>query len=116
MKGLLDAVSKSVVVDEKLDLATLAAQAQGIASGNVEFATIPVTSVDARNDRGQSIVTVDREAVKAWVAQLIGETPKAVPSSSVTPSTPSRFGPEKLLSLDGFPAVAAAQPDVPCID
>jgi LCP family protein required for cell wall assembly len=123
LKGLLDAISKSVVVDEKLDLATLAAQAQGLASGNVEFATIPVTNIDARNERGQSVVTVDREAVKAWVAQQIGETAKPAPpsvpssaSSSATPTTPARFGPEKLLSLDGAHAVAAAQPDVPCVD
>ena len=114
MNGLLDAVSKSVVVDEKLDLATLATQAQGLASGNVEFATIPVTNIDARNERGQSVVTVDREAVKAWVAQLIGETPKPAPSS--TPATPSKFGPGKLLSLDGAHAVAAAAQDVPCVD
>ncbi|MGW4206611.1 LCP family protein [Lentzea sp. NPDC004789] len=114
LKGLLDAVSKSVVVDEKLDLATLAAQAQGLASGNVEFATIPVTNIDARNERGQSVVTVDRDAVRAWVAQQIGETPKPVPSST-TPTTPAKFGPEKLLSLDGMHAVAAQQ-DVPCVD
>ncbi|SEP95804.1 transcriptional attenuator, LytR family [Lentzea xinjiangensis] len=116
MNGLLDAVSKSVVVDEKLDLTTLAAQAQGLASGNVEFATIPVTSIDARNERGQSVVTVDREAVQAWVARLIGETPKAAPSTT-TPTSPARFGPGKLLSLDGSPAVAtAARQDVPCVD
>jgi LCP family protein required for cell wall assembly len=120
MNGLLDAVSKSVVVDEKLDLATLATQAQGLASGNVEFATIPVTNIDARNERGQSVVTVDRDAVKAWVTQQIGETPKPAPSSVSpspgTPATPTRFGPEKLLSLDGAHAVAAAQQDVPCVD
>lgn len=114
MNGLLDAVSKSVVVDEKLDLATLATQAQGLASGNVEFATIPVTSIDTRNERGQSVVTVDREAVRAWVAQLIGETP--APVTPETPASPSRFGPGKLLSLDGFPAAQAAQPEVPCVD
>jgi LCP family protein required for cell wall assembly len=123
MNGLLDAVSKSVVVDEKLDLTTLAAQAQGLASGNVEFATIPVTNIDARNERGQSVVTVDREAVRAWVRQLIGETQtpappstSATPSGSTTPSTPARFGGEKLLSLDGVRAVAAQQPSVPCVD
>ncbi len=120
MNGLLDAVSKSVVVDQKLDLATLAAQAQGLASGNVEFATIPVTNIDARNERGQSVVTVDREAVRAWVRQLIGETQppstSATPPGSTTPSTPARFGGEKLLSLDGVRAVAAQQPPVPCVD
>ncbi|ANZ37856.1 LytR family transcriptional regulator [Lentzea guizhouensis] len=127
MNGLLDAISKSVVVDQKLDLATLATQAQGLASGNVEFATIPVTNIDARNERGQSVVTVDREAVKAWVRQLIGETvPPAppstagstsvAPSGTPTPSTPARFGGERLLSLDGNRAVAALQPSVPCVD
>ncbi|KOV79889.1 LytR family transcriptional regulator [Nocardia sp. NRRL S-836] len=127
MNGLLNAVSKSVVVDQKLDLATLATQAQGLASGNVEFATIPVTNIDARNERGQSVVTVDRDAVKAWVRQLIGETltpvppstsatPSGTPSGSTTPSTPARFGGGKLLSLDGVRAVAAQQPSVPCVD
>ncbi|SDF91597.1 transcriptional attenuator, LytR family [Lentzea fradiae] len=114
MNGLLDAVSKSVVVDENLDLTTLAAQAQGLASGNVEFATIPVTSIDTLNERGQSVVTVDRDAVRAWVAQLIGETP--APVTPETPASPSRFGPGKLLSLDGFPAAQVAQPEVPCVD
>ncbi|HEX8865680.1 MAG TPA: LCP family protein [Lentzea sp.] len=124
LNGLLDAISKSVVVDQKLDLATLATQAQGLASGNMQFATIPVTNIDARNERGQSVVTVDRDAVKAWVAQQIGETPKPVPSPgpssgpSSTPTSPAKFGADKLLSLDGgaHAAVAAAQQDVPCID
>ncbi|MGZ3142412.1 LCP family protein [Lentzea chajnantorensis] len=123
LNGLLDAVSKSVVVDQKLDIATLATQAQGLATGNVEFATIPVTNIDFRNERGQSVVAVDREAVKAWVRQLIGETTAPVPSTtsaaptgSTTPSTPSRFGGERLLSLDGARAVAARQPSVPCVD
>ncbi|MEU7478920.1 LCP family protein [Lentzea sp. NPDC042327] len=123
LNGLLDAVSKSVVVDQKLDIATLATQAQGLATGNVEFATIPVTNIDFRNERGQSVVTVDREAVKAWVRQLIGETTAPVPSTtsaaptgSTTPSTPSRFGGERLLSLDGARAVTAQQPSVPCVD
>ncbi len=115
MNGLLDAVSKSVVIDQKLDLATLATQAQGLASGNVEFATIPVTNIDARNERGQSVVTVDREAVKKWVAELIGET-QAPPTSATTPTTGSRFGGEKLLSLDGAHAAAAQQASVPCVD
>ncbi|TWP48335.1 LytR family transcriptional regulator [Lentzea tibetensis] len=108
MSGLLDAVSKSVVIDEDLNIATLAQQAQSLASGNVEFATIPVTNIDFRNERGQSVVTVDREAVKAFVAQLVGAT-----SPAPTPS--SRFGGGKLVQLDGtFPS--AAQAGVPCVD
>src|SRR3954463_15408966 len=80
LSGLLDAVTKSIVVDEGLDLVTLAQQTKGIAGGNVEFATIPVVNVDARNERGQSIVQVDVPAVKAFVGQLLGPT--------LVPSTP----------------------------
>jgi hypothetical protein len=43
--------------------------------GTVEFVTIPVTGVGARNDRGQSIVTVDIPAVRAYVAGLITSPP-----------------------------------------
>ncbi|GLZ35688.1 LytTR family transcriptional regulator [Lentzea sp. NBRC 105346] len=107
MNGLLNAVSKSVVVDEKLDIATLAQQAQGLASGNLEFATIPVTNIDFRNERGQSVVTVDRDAVKAFVAQLVGES---------APAPTSRFGGGKLVELDGTHPSSFVQTGVPCVD
>jgi LCP family protein required for cell wall assembly len=112
LSGLMDAVNKSVVVDEGLNIATLAQQAQSLATGSVEFATIPVTNIDFRNERGQSVVTVDREAVKAFVAQLVGA---AAPPSSTAPTTSSRFGGGKLVELDGtFPS--AVQTGVTCVD
>ncbi|MFD9737888.1 LCP family protein [Umezawaea sp. NPDC059074] len=110
LSGLLDAVTKSIVVDEKLDLVTLAQQAKGIAGGTVEFATIPVVDIDARNERGQSIVKVDVAAVKAFVGQLLG--PTLVPSTP--PSPPHRMAGGKVVGLDG--AHRAAQPEVPCVD
>ncbi|MBP2339130.1 LCP family protein required for cell wall assembly [Saccharothrix coeruleofusca] len=122
LSGLLDAVSKSVVVDDGLDLATLAKQAQGLAGGNVEFATIPVTGVGARNDRGQSIITVDPAQVKAFVAQVLGEktpTPTTAATTAATspapPGTTERFGGGKVVSLDGGPR-AVAQQGPPCVD
>jgi len=110
LSGLLDAVTKSIVVDEKLDLVTLAQQAKGIAGGTVEFATIPVVDIDARNERGQSIVKVDVAAVKAFVGQLLG--PTLVPSTP--PSPPHRMAGGKVVGLDG--AHRAVQPEVPCVD
>jgi LCP family protein required for cell wall assembly len=110
LSGLLDAVTKSIVVDDGLDLVTLAQQAKGIAGGNVEFATIPVVNIDARNERGQSIVQVDVPAVKAFVGQLLG--PTLVPSTP--PSPPQRMAGGKVVGLDG--AHRAAQPEVPCVD
>ncbi|NUT51704.1 MAG: LCP family protein [Saccharothrix sp.] len=116
LSGLLDAVSKSIVVDEDLDLATFAAQARGLAGGNVEFATIPVTGVGARNDRGQSIVTVDPAQVKAFVAQLLGEkTPTPTPPPT-TSATTQRLSAQRLLTLDGRRHSPSPRSAPPCID
>ena len=129
LSGLLDAVSKSVVVDENFDLTTLAAQAQGLAGGNVEFATIPVTGVGVVNERGQSVVTADPAQVKAFVAQVLGEkkttvvpTPSAAPGSPAAPgssaaATPPGFGGGRLPALDGGGrALAAGLQGPPCVD
>ncbi|CCH34866.1 LCP family protein [Actinosynnema sp. NPDC047251] len=116
LNGLLEAMSKSVVVDEKLDLATLAGQVQSLAGGNVEFTTIPVTGVGERNERGQSIVTVDREQVKAFVAQVLGEkTPAPAPTTTPPTTTSARkFAGGKPVTLDGPRRVLAQGP--PCVD
>ncbi|GAA2664841.1 MULTISPECIES: LCP family protein [Actinosynnema] len=130
LSGLLEAVSKSVVVDDGLDVATLAGQLGGISGGNVEFATIPVTAVGAVNDRGQSVVLVDREQVKAFVARTLGEkTPSATtpaPSdtapttSDAAPTTTERFSGGKVVALDGTARWVvqrqALQQGPPCVD
>ncbi|WP_447004281.1 LCP family protein [Saccharothrix isguenensis] len=115
LSGLLDAVSKSVVVDEKLDLTTFAGQARGLAGGNVEFATIPVTGVGTLNERGQSIVTVDPVAVKAFVAELLGDKTPTPSPAPVAPTT-QKFAGDRLVTLDGRPRAATLQSSPPCID
>jgi LCP family protein required for cell wall assembly len=88
---LTDAAQKAVVLDSGWDVLGFARQMQGIAAGNVEFVTIPVDNVDARNERGQSIVTVDVAAVHAFVAALLTGQPPPAPTSSKPPkpSTPT---------------------------
>jgi len=73
--ALLDVVHKAVVVDRDLDIVELLRQVSTMASGDIQFTTIPVTGVGARNDRGQSIITVDVTAVKAFVAALAPAQP-----------------------------------------
>ncbi|MBW4716214.1 LCP family protein [Saccharothrix obliqua] len=110
LNGLLEAVSASVVVDERFDLATLAEQARNLAGGDVEFTTIPVTGVGARNERGQSIVTVDRDAVRAFVTRVLGEK---APAPTTTGAR--KFGGGGAVALDGaVRRQAAAGP--PCVD
>jgi len=119
LSGLLDAVNKSIVVDEDLDLAEFAGQARGLAGGNVEFATIPVTGVGVPNERGQSVVTVDPPKVKAFVAELLGEKtpPPAPPATSATAGAPTtqRFGSDRPVSLDG-PRHRVVQAGPVCVD
>jgi LCP family protein required for cell wall assembly len=115
LNALADAVSKTVVMDPGLQFLDLVNQAQALASGRVDFVTIPVTGVGARNDRGQSVITVDIPAVKAYVAALITSTPPppAAPVS-VPPEAPG-FAGARVLDL-GAPAIMSARYEVPCVD
>jgi LCP family protein required for cell wall assembly len=106
LNALEDAVSKTVVMDGGLHFLELVNQAQALASGNVQFVTIPVEAVGARNDRGQSIIVVDLPKVHRFIADLVtssGPKPAGRPA-------PSGFG-------QTAPAAAkAAQQQVPCVD
>ena len=83
-------MSKSVVMDAGLHFLELVNQAQALASGRMRFVTIPVTAVGARNDRGQSIITVDVPAVHEYVASLVSGKPQAPPPPATpTPTAPS---------------------------
>jgi LCP family protein required for cell wall assembly len=103
---LTDAVSKSVVVSPGLDILVLARHLSSMAAGRIEFVTIPVVAVGARNDRGQSIITVDIPKVKEFTALLLGRQPP-----------PQNFAAQKPLSLNGAPAAQPGTVDgVRCVD
>jgi len=112
LTALEDAVSKSVVMDDGLHFLQLVEQAQALASGQMRFVTIPVTGVGARNDRGQSIITVDVPAVHAWVASLA--------TGNAPPAQNPRQPPTSNLTGDGSLGLttpsAATQAAVPCVD
>nr|WP_232328453.1 LCP family protein [Kibdelosporangium sp. MJ126-NF4]CEL22109.1 Cell envelope-associated transcriptional attenuator LytR-CpsA-Psr, subfamily A1 (as in PMID19099556) [Kibdelosporangium sp. MJ126-NF4]CTQ92890.1 Cell envelope-associated transcriptional attenuator LytR-CpsA-Psr, subfamily A1 (as in PMID19099556) [Kibdelosporangium sp. MJ126-NF4] len=77
LAALTDAASKSIVVSPGLDILQLARHLGSMSSGAVEFVTIPVVAVGARNERGQSIITVNVPKVREFVAQLLGRQPPA---------------------------------------
>ena len=112
LDALADAVSKTVVMDPGLHFLDLVNQAQALASGKVEFVTIPVGAVGARNDRGQSIIAVDIPTVKAYIAALVtaAPPPPPPPPPAVPDDPPGLLGPH-LLTLNGAKDYA-----VPCID
>ncbi|MFH5877406.1 LCP family protein [Arthrobacter sp. NA-172] len=58
MQGVLDAVSKNIVVDSELNLIELAQQATSLTGGNIAFTTLPITGF-GWSPEGASINTVD---------------------------------------------------------
>lgn len=72
LNKLVNAVQRSVVLDPDLDILDFAKKARGMASGDVEFVTIPVTDINGRSPDGrQSIVEVDQDAVRKYVRGLV---------------------------------------------
>jgi LCP family protein required for cell wall assembly len=94
LAGLMDAAQKSIVLDDGWDVLAFAGQLQGLAGGDVEFVTIPVVEIGARNERGQSVITVDTAEVRSFVAGLLLDGPPQVTPPLAGPTTsPPRRGP-----------------------
>lgn len=91
LQSLLSAVSSALETDPGLDLLAFAQQFANLGTGNVTYATIPVTGTPTITYDGSdvSIVSVDPVAVRAFMTSLDGPpaayaAAKAVPPSSVT--------------------------------
>ncbi|MFE0027382.1 LCP family protein [Amycolatopsis sp. NPDC059021] len=72
MSGLVDAAHRAIVLDDGLDLLQFVQQVKGIASGDLNFTTIPVITSNGTSEDGQSIVAIDPAAVRKFVAELAG--------------------------------------------
>ncbi|GAA4549056.1 LCP family protein [Amycolatopsis samaneae] len=97
MSGLVDAAHRAIVLDNGLDLLEFVQQVKGIASGDLNFTTIPVITSNGRSEDGQSIVAIDVAAVRKFVVDLVGHG-----------AAPPAGG--------GGAAGAAAGDDVRCVD
>lgn len=86
LKRLSSAVQRSVVLDSDWDILGLATELQNLAGGKVQFGTIPVVDLNGMTDYGESVVQVNREAVRKYVASLAG-LKMSDDDSSDTPST-----------------------------
>jgi len=87
LSDLIDAVKRSVVLDDSWNLLDFVAQMRGVSGGGIQFATIPVVNVDYRYDPANphaTAVQVDPAAVKSFAASLIGPAAPAAPAAPVT--------------------------------
>ncbi|QYN21669.1 LCP family protein [Amycolatopsis sp. DSM 110486] len=76
--ALIDAVKKSVVLDDSWNLLDFIGQLRGISGGGIQFTTIPVVNPDYRYSKTNpraTAVQVDPAQVKAFAAGLIGAPP-----------------------------------------
>ena len=71
LRDLSNAAGRSVTLDQGWDIVGFAQQMSGLAGGNVEFTTIPVTSVNGVGDYGESIVTVDVRQVHTFMDDVV---------------------------------------------
>jgi LCP family protein required for cell wall assembly len=94
---LINATQQSLVLDEGFDVLDFAARMQGLAAGNMVFETVPVVG-DGDSESDGSVLKVDPETVRAFVAQAI-----EVPSP-----TDSKHGPpaRAAITVDVFNASA----------
>ena len=90
MRDLLSAVGRSLLVDPKLDLISLARQFESLTTGKINFATIPNNGPQLIYPDGveNAIVGVNHAAIPSFVKQLDGKSDeayaKAAPAQAAT--------------------------------
>jgi LCP family protein required for cell wall assembly len=77
IRQLINAAQQSLVLDDGFDVLDFATRMQGLTAGNVEFQTVPVLG-DGDSETDGSVLTVDPEAVRAFVAQAV-DPPTSAP-------------------------------------
>ncbi|UGT45761.1 LCP family protein [Nocardia yamanashiensis] len=73
LQELSTAVGRTVVLDDDWDVLKFLGQLQDLSGGQVKFETIPVKDLNGWTDDGESVVKVDPEAVRKYVAKMVGE-------------------------------------------
>ncbi|MDQ0240180.1 LCP family protein [Arthrobacter bambusae] len=111
MQGVLDAVSKNIVVDSDLNLIQLAQQATSLTGGNISFSTLPITGFGTSPD-GASINTVDVKQVQATVKELLTPVPPAPAPTTTAIRTAATTSPAAP-APEAPPASGAAAPATP---
>lgn len=89
LEDLSDAVGRTVVLDEDWDVLSFLQQLQDLSAGQVTFETIPVADLNGMSPNGESVVRVDPDEVRSYIASLVGEEPTGEPkvTSTVAPRT-----------------------------
>ncbi|MCO1581130.1 LCP family protein [Crossiella sp. SN42] len=89
LTNLIEALKKSIVLDQHWDVIAFAQQMQGMAGGRISFETMPVGD-SIKSPDGQDVFSVNPAKVKEFAKQLITGGPAA--PSSTTPTSSGGSG------------------------
>lgn len=70
LSNLMDAINKSVVLDQDWDILDFAKRMRGLTGGQLKFHTIPVGSLAYQTPTDGTAVQVDPQQVREWVSDL----------------------------------------------
>lgn len=100
LTALVDAVKKTVTLDQGWDVLSFAQQLRTMSAGKIRFQTIPVLDVAYKTSDGDA-VQVDPVQVKKFISGAIGGPPESAPAPTTSPPP-----------TDGFHGSAAVTVDV----
>ncbi|EOD63936.1 LCP family protein, partial [Amycolatopsis vancoresmycina] len=88
LSDLIDAIKKSVVLNQNWDIFGFAQQMKGLTGGQLEFRTIPVKNVEYKTPEDGVAIQVDPAEVKQFVQGLAGPQPgqTAPPADQADPA------------------------------
>jgi LCP family protein required for cell wall assembly len=122
ISSLVDALTRSVVLDKGWDLMSFATQVATLTADDIQFSTIPTGTIDLSTPYDGSAVEVDPEQVRAYVQSLLtGPPPSTVTPNSGAPSTPDPGAADGSVTVQ---KLAQEQPDqqtitaagIPCVN
>jgi LCP family protein required for cell wall assembly len=90
VRQLINAAQQSLVLDDGFDVLDFANQMQGLTAGNVAFETVPVLG-DADSENDGAVLTVDPQAVRAFVAQAVDPSPDTTTGPAAAATTVDVF-------------------------
>ena len=90
---LIDALTKSVVLDKSWDLMSFATQVASMSTDDIQFSTIPTGTINLSTPSDGSAVEVDPDQVRAYIQTLLNG-PVASTQTPTDPSIPDRGKPD----------------------
>ncbi|ALG07246.1 LCP family protein [Kibdelosporangium phytohabitans] len=111
--GLVNALTKAVVLDKGWDLLSFAQQLGGLSAGNVQFETIPTGRINLSTSDG-SAVEVNPSQVRQFVQDLLVPPVPPARGSRETPNAKKIDMQEKVQKIASVEPINAGA--IPCVD